>query len=311
MTIDPIVITGASGLIGSALVELLGREPNDGEPIELRGTSRDPEALRRSMPQLSASARWPLTSPAILRGAHAVVHLAGENVGNAPWTTERKRAIEASRIEGTRSLVQQLGKLEPSERPKVLVSMSAIGFYGETGERVVDESAPRGEGFLAELCERWENEAKEAVAHGLRVVTPRMGLVMSPKSGALGAQLPLYKLGLGGKLGSGQQYWPIIHLRDACELIRLSIDDERIEGPLNATAPYPVRQSEFAKTLGSVLHRPAFLPAPAFALKLALGDFSQELLESRNVVPAKALAMGFRFRFERLRPMLEDLLDRR
>jgi hypothetical protein len=306
MTIGPIVITGASGLIGSALVEQLA-----GEGLELRGTSRDPEALRRSMPQLSATARWTLTSPEVLAGAHAVVHLAGENVGNAPWTEARKRAIETSRIEGTRSLVMQMGKLEPAQRPKVLVSMSAIGFYGETGERVVDERAPRGEGFLAELCERWENEAMAARAHGLRVVTPRMGLVMSPKSGALGAQLPLYKFGLGGKLGSGQQYWPIIHLRDACELIRFAIDDERIEGPLNATAPYPVRQAEFAKTLGSVLHRPAFLPAPAFALKLALGDFSQELLESRNVVPAKAQELGFSFRFERLRPMLEDLLDRR
>lgn len=302
----PIVVTGASGLIGSALVALLA-----GEGLVLRGTSRDPEALRRSMPALKDTARWPLTSPSILEGAHAVVHLAGENVGNAPWTAERKRAIEASRIDGTRSLVMQIGKLEPSARPKVLVSMSAIGFYGETGEREVDEGAPRGEGFLAELCERWENEALEARAHGVRVVTPRMGLVMSKEGGALGAQLPLFKFGLGGKLGPGTQYWPVIHLRDACELIRFAIDHEEIAGPMNATAPHPVRQAEFAKTLGQVLHRPAFLPAPAFALKLALGDFSQELLESRNVVPKKALALGFAFRFERLRPMLEDLLDRR
>ncbi len=305
-TRGPIVITGASGLIGSALVALLTREG-----IEVRGTSRDPDALKRATAALADTARWPLTGPSILSGANAVVHLAGENVGNAPWTDARKRAIESSRIEGTRSLVLQIGKLAPSERPKVLVSMSAIGFYGETGEREVTESAPRGEGFLAELCERWENEALNARAHDVRVVTPRMGLVMSKEGGALGAQLPLFKFGLGGKLGSGQQYWPVIHLRDACELIRFAIDREDIEGPMNATAPHPVRQAEFAKTLGAVLHRPAFLPAPAFALKAALGDFSQELLESRNVVPKKALDAGYSFRFDALRPMLEDLLDRR
>lgn len=306
MTTGPIVVTGASGLIGRQLVRSL---VEDG--IEVRGTSRDAVALKSAMPMLRQTASWPLREGTILRGAHAVVHLAGENVGNAPWTAARKRAIEASRIDGTRGLVERIGLIAESERPKVLVSMSAIGFYGETGERETDETGPRGEGFLAELCERWEREAMRASEHGLRVVTPRLGLVMSTEGGALGKQLPLYKLGLGGKLGPGTQFWPVIHMEDVVRSIRFAIDTAEARGPINGTAPRPVRQEEFARTLASVLHRPAFIPAPAFAIKAALGDFSQELLESRRVVPRRLSELGFRFRFEELRPMLEDLLPRK
>lgn len=301
----PVVVTGASGLVGRALVKAL---VNDG--IEVRGTSRDAGALARSQPALRSTAAWPLTDPSILRNARAVVHLAGESVGNPPWSAAMKRAIESSRIDGTRSLVAAIGALPEAERPKVLVSASAIGFYGETGQRPTAEDGPKGTGFLSDLCAAWEAEALAAKQHGLRVVTPRLGLVMSVEGGALGKQLPIFKLGLGGKLGPGTQRWPVIHIDDVVGLLRFSIDDERVEGALNVTAPRPVEQKEFADVLGKILHRPTFLPAPAFAIKAALGEFSAELLESHDVVPTRALALGYAFRFPELEPMLRDLLKR-
>lgn len=300
----PVVVTGASGLVGRALVLALSAAK-----IEVRGTSRDPNALARSLPALRSTAAWPLADPSILRGAHAVVHLAGENVGNLPWTEARKKAISSSRVDGTRSLVDAIGRVPESERPKVLVSASAIGFYGET-RGPTSEKGPKGEGFLADVCEQWENEAKRARELGLRVVTPRLGLVMSPEGGALGKQLPLFRMGLGGKLGPGTQRWPVIHIDDVVGLLRFAIDDARVEGAINLTGPHPVQQKEFADVLGKVMHRPTFLPAPAFAIKAALGEFAGELLESHDVVPERALELGYAFRFPELEPMLRDLTRR-
>lgn len=298
-----VVVTGASGLVGRALSRSLSRAGH-----EVRGTSRDPGMLK-SDPSIAAAYRWPLDGPAAFDGARAVFHLAGENVGNAPWTAARKRAIEASRIEGTRQLVEAIAALPPERRPAVLVSASAVGYYGET-DRAAGEDAPAGSGFLADLCVRWEAEAKKAEALGVRVVTPRLGIVLSREGGALGKMLPLFRFGLGGKLGSGRQKWPLVHVDDVVGLLRFAMDDERVTGPLNVVMPRPAEQAEFARVLGRVLRRPSFVPAPAFAIKTALGEFSAELLETRSVVPTKALALGFRFVFGELEPALRDLAGR-
>jgi uncharacterized protein (TIGR01777 family) len=298
-----VLVTGASGLIGRAVARALFQAGH-----EVRGTSRDPGMLK-SDPSLAATFRWPLEGAAAIDGARAVFHFVGENVGNAPWSAARKKAIESSRIDGTRQLVEAIGSLSPERRPAVLVSASAVGYYGET-TRDVAEDAPHGSGFLAELCARWEAEAQKAEAHGVRVVTPRLGIVLSRQGGALEKIVPLFRFGLGGKLGSGQQKWPVVHLDDVVGLLRLAMDDERVRGPLNVSMPRPVAQADFARTLGAVLHRPAFLPAPAFALKAALGEFSAELLETRSVVPEKALALGYRFVFPELEPALRDLVGR-
>lgn len=298
-----VVVTGASGLVGRALSRSLSRAGH-----EVRGTSRDPGMLK-SDPSIAAAYRWPLDGPAALDGARAVFHLAGENVGNAPWTAARKRAIEASRIEGTRQLVEAIAALPPERRPAVLVSASAVGYYGQT-DRDAGEDAPAGSGFLADLCVRWEAEAKKAEALGVRVVTPRLGIVLSREGGALGKMLPLFRFGLGGKLGSGRQKWPLVHVDDVVGLLRFAMDDERVTGPLNVVMPRPAEQAEFARVLGRVLRRPSFVPAPAFAIKTALGEFSAELLETRSVVPTKALALGFRFVFGELEPALRDLAGR-
>lgn len=298
-----LAITGASGLVGRALARSLARDQH-----VVRGTSRDPGMLK-SDPSIAEAHRWPLETPAALDGARAVFHLAGENVGNAPWTAARKRAIEESRILGTRQLVEAIAALPTERRPAVLVSASAVGYYGET-ERDAGEDAPHGSGFLAELCVRWEAEAMKAEALGVRVVTPRLGIVLSPAGGALQKMLPMFRMGLGGKLGSGRQKWPLIHLSDAVGLLRFAMDDERVRGPINVVMPRPVEQAEFARVLGRVLHRPTFLPAPAFAIKAALGEFSAELLETRAVVPTKAQALGYRYAFGELEPALRDLCDR-
>jgi hypothetical protein len=298
-----VLVTGASGLVGRALARALSRDGH-----EVRGTSRDPGTLK-SDPSIAQTFRWPLDGSDALDGVRAVFHLAGENVGNAPWTAARKRAIEASRLDGTRQLVEAIGALPPERRPAVLVSASAVGFYGQTEEDAGEDAAP-GTGFLAELCVRWEAEAKQAEALGVRVVTPRLGIVLSRDGGALKKMLPMFQLGLGGKLGSGRQKWPLVHLTDVVGLLRFAMDDERVKGPLNVVMPRPVEQVEFARVLAAVLRRPAFVPAPAFAIKAALGEFSAELLETRSVVPAKALALGYRFAFPELEPALRDLVGR-
>jgi uncharacterized protein (TIGR01777 family) len=298
-----VLVTGASGLIGRAVSRALSQAGH-----EVRGTSRDPGMLK-SDPSLAATFRWPLDGTSAVGGARAVFHFVGENVGNAPWSAARKRAIESSRIDGTRQLVEAIGRLPAERRPSVLVSASAVGYYGETSHDV-GEDAPHGSGFLAELCARWEAEAQKAEVHGVRVVTPRIGIVLSPRGGALEKLLPMFRFGLGGTLGSGQQKWPLVHLDDVVGLLRLAMDDERVRGPLNVSMPRPVAQAEFARTLAAVLRRPAFLPAPAFALKAALGEFSAELLETRSVVPEKALGLGYRFAFPELEPALRDLVGR-
>lgn len=301
-----VVITGVTGLVGKGLARALGERG-----AEVRGYSRDPRSAVRDVSGLTSAAPWTADGPldaGPLVGAHAVVHLAGESVGNARWTPARKRAIESSRVLGTRRLVEAILSVAPAVRPRVLVSASAIGFYGDTGQREVDEESAKGEGFLADVCERWEAEARAAEALGVRVVIVRIGLVLGRSGGALGKLAPFYRAGLGGRMGPGTQWWPWIHLADVVGLVRLAIEDERIRGVLGASSPGLVQQHEFSRVLARVVQRPAFLPAPSFALRAALGEFAEELLGSRRVLPRRALALGYRFQFAELEPALRDLL---
>jgi uncharacterized protein len=279
-----ILVTGATGVVGTELVRTLAARGD-----RVRAISRDPAAAREKLPQLAAA--YFADDAAAYEGLDGVVNLAGETVAGR-WTSSKKRAIEESRVEGTRRLVERLRAA--ARPPSVLVSASAIGFYGDTGERQVTEEDRAGDDFLARVCLGWEREAQRA-GEGMRVVRVRIGLVMAKEGGALKEMLPIFKLGAGGPLGSGQQWWPWIDREDLVGLILFALDDARVVGALNGVAPNALRQIDFARALGRALHRPAFVPAPAFAIRAALGEFSAELLTSRRVLPAKAQELGYRF----------------
>ena len=234
--------------------------------------------------------------PLDFSGLDAVVNLAGEPIVGL-WTKSKKNEILRSRVDTTRHVVESL---RPGG-PRVLLNASAIGFYGDTGESEVAESSPAGSGFLAEVCQAWEAAAKPAENLGVRTVLLRIGFVTGP-GGAMRLIAPIFKLGLGGKLGSGRQWMSCIHVDDVAAMILWALENQAVSGPLNAVNPTPVRNSEFTQILARVLHRPAFLPSPAFALRLALGELSHLMLDSACVLPAKALALGYRHRH----PTLED-----
>ncbi len=298
-----VLVTGATGFVGRRLCEVLHQEGH-----EVTALSRDPASARRKVPALQNAFAWdPETGPPppeVFAAVAAVVNLAGESVVGR-WTESKQQAIRNSRVVGTRHLVR--GIAAASTRPRALISASAIGFYGDRGdEELTEESAP-GQDFLARTCQEWEQEAQRAADLGVRVVTPRIGIVLGPGGGALDAMLLPFKLGAGGPLGSGRQWWSWVHRDDLIKLISFALDSN-CEGALNATAPHPVRQKDFAKVLGRVLHRPAFLPAPAFALKIVLGGFSTELLSSKRVHPRKTQDAGFLFRFPELYDALADAL---
>lgn len=293
-------ITGATGLVGTRLADVVRRAGHS-----VVHYTRDPKRLAARLPAGDEARPWPLSGPDDVR-VDALVNLVGESVAGR-WSAAKKAAILASRVDGTRALVDQIAALPPESRPKVLVSASAIGFYGETGARRITEDSPAGTDFLADVCVKWEAEAERASALGVRVVRLRIGLVMAAGGGALLPMLPLFKLGLGGALGSGDQYWAWVHIDDVVGLIRHAIEHDDVRGALNATAPEPVTQRAFARELASALHRPAFLPAPAFALRTVLGEFSAEVLGSHRVVPERTLASGYRFAFDDLGACLRDV----
>lgn len=228
-----------------------------------------------------------------LAGTEAVIHLAGAGVGDHRWTDAYKREILTSRVDGTTTIAKAMAALDP--KPRVLVSASAIGWYGDTGDRAVDETAPAGTGFLADVVRAWEAAAAPAAVAGIRVVHPRTGLVVSSKGGAWARMFPLFKAGLGGKLGNGQQYWSWISLRDEVQALRTLMEDASYSGPVNLTGPTPVTNAAVTATMGRVLGRPTILPAPAFALKIALGEFSTEVLGSTRVLPAVLESREFPF----------------
>lgn len=278
-----VAVTGASGLIGSALVPAL------------RARGHEVIRLVRRAPSAPDEVRWDPAAGTVdlagLQGIDAVVHLAGAGVGDKRWTEAYKKEILDSRVQGTTTIAQAMASLDP--RPSVLVCGSAIGYYGDTGDREVTEKSPQGAGFLADVVAAWEASAQPAVDAGIRVPFARTGLVVSSKGGAWKRLLPIFKLGVGGKVGSGKQYWSFISLRDEVAALIALLEDERYRGPVNLTAPHPVTNSEVTAAMGRVLGRPTVLPVPAFAIKAALGEFSQDVLGSQRVLPQVLEGDGF------------------
>lgn len=290
-------ITGATGLVGRRLTSRLLEEGRDVLAFSRRPTPSTQRGVR--------TRGWPPRPDDL--ALDGVVHLLGEPVAGR-WTDRKKAAIRDSRIEGTRLLVDAIAALPSSKRPRVLVSASAIGYYGERGDETLDEESSPGSDFLAEVCIGWEREARRAEELGTRVVRLRIGLVMSAEGGALERMLLPFRLGAGGRLGSGRQWWSWIGIDDLVGLIHFALDESKVRGPLNAVSPRPVQQKDFAATLGRLVRRPALVPTPAFALRLALGEFAYELVASRRVVPRATLDAGFRFRHEDLAACLSETL---
>jgi uncharacterized protein (TIGR01777 family) len=290
---DPrtVLVSGATGLVGSHLVPALL-----GEGRSVRVLSRDPGQLGAALSGVVAFSwdgrHWPAEPLAEL---DAVVHLAGEPVFGGPLTAARRARIRDSRVASTTALVEALGALGPQARPRTLVCASAVGFYGSRGDDLLDESASAGSGFLADVCTDWEAAASPAIGLGLRVVNLRIGIVLARDGGALPKMSIPFRVGLGGPLGDGKQWVPWIHIDDLVRLTQQAIADPKLTGPVNAVAPDPVRNDVLTQAIAHQLHRPAFLRAPAFALKLVLGEISGELLGSRRCIPRKAEAAGFRF----------------
>jgi len=295
-----VTITGGTGLVGRRLAAGLLR---DGHGVHLVGRSP-----RTGVDPRVGLSLWDTEKggppPECLGEADAVVHLAGESLSQR-WTPESKRRMRDSRVTGTAQLVEALGKL--SERPRVLVSASAIGFYGSRGDEILEETSGVGEGFLAELCRDWETAADGAAGLGIRVVKLRTGIVLSA-GGTLARMLPPFKLGLGGRLGSGRQWMSWIHIDDEVGLIRFALENPSVEGPCNSIAPNPVRNADFTRTLARLLRRPALFTVPERAMKIIFGEMAELLFASQRVVPKAAEAAGFRFNFPDLGPALKNVL---
>ncbi|MER5812061.1 TIGR01777 family oxidoreductase [Streptomyces sp. NPDC002033] len=282
-----IALTGSSGLIGKALVRSLHADGH----TTVRFVRREPAA--------PDEARWDpragYLDPAGLEGCDAVVHLAGAGVGDHRWTAAYKKEIRDSRILGTAAVARAVAALDVP--PAVLVCGSAIGYYGDTGDRPVDESAPAGRGFLPSVCVDWEAAAAPARAAGIRTVSARTGLVVAADGGAWGKLFPIFRAGLGGRLGNGRQYWSYISLHDEVAALRHIIDTPSLTGPVNLTAPEPLTNREVTAAMGRVLHRPTVCAVPAPAMRLALGEFAGDVLGSQRVLPARLLESGFAFRY--------------
>lgn len=302
-----VTITGATGLVGRATVRRLRA---DGAEVTV--LSRDPRrALASFGDQVVHAFAWdPLREPApaeALAGRDAVVHLAGENVAQR-WSAQAKRAILDSRVRGTAHLIDGLGAVATAERPRVLVSSSAIGYYGPHGPEPLDEEAPPGGDFLAGVCVAWEAAAQRASELGLRVVQVRTGVVLDRRGGALAKMLTPFRLGIGGPVAGGAQYISWIHRDDLLGIMLAALRQESWTGPVNATAPEPLTNREFSRVLGRVLHRPALLPVPGFALHALYGEMAEIVTTGARVMPAKPLMLGYRFEHPELEAALRDAL---
>lgn len=314
-----VTVTGATGLIGTRLLaELRARSMevtvlsrNRGRARAVLGDATQPIGVLDGPPPTVEIARWdPLKEPAptsALEGRNAVVHLAGENIAQR-WSPRAKSAIRESRTIGTNHLVQGIEACSPQTRPSVLLSSSAIGYYGPHGDEPIDEETPAGSDFLAETCALWEREANEAEKLGVRVVNLRTGVVLDPAGGALGKMLTPFKLGVGGPVGGGAQYISWIHPDDLIGIAITALEDEHWKGPVNATAPAPQRNRAFSKLLGRTLHRPALIPVPRLLLRAMYGEMSEIVTTGARVLPAQALMLGYRFRYPDLEGALGAVL---
>jgi len=305
MTHRLVLLSGGTGLIGGRVCsDLLERG------TAVRVLTRNVGSVEsRSDGSLSAI-RWngselPVGS---LSDCSAIVHLAGEPVFGGRLTPKRRILIRDSRVASTRAMVEAIAQQPTDRRPAVLVCASAVGYYGDRGDEELTEDSPPGRGFLADVCREWEEVAVTAEAHGVRVVRLRIGIVLSADGGALSQMALPFRFGFGGRIGSGRQWFPWIHIDDIAALIGRALDDEGYTGAVNATAPNPVRNNELTRTLGRVLNRPTLLPVPAAVLQLALGELAGELLGSRRVVPAVALARHFEFRYPEIEAALAQAL---
>jgi uncharacterized protein (TIGR01777 family) len=328
-----IAITGATGLIGPRVVAAL-RKRGDSVTVLSRDPSRASELLEKSTRLAGAPGKttdepddtagthgettgaldaqgWePTREPApaqALAGRDAVVHLAGENIAQR-WSDAAKQAIRDSRVTGTRQLVRGIAELAEAERPQVLVSGSAIGYYGAHGDEPIDEDAPAGSDFLAQTCQAWEVEADAAAERGVRVAKVRTGVVLDRDGGALAKMLPPFKLGVGGPVAGGRQYISWIHPDDLVGIVLAAIDGQQWQGAINATAPEPQRNGDFSKALGRALNRPSFLPVPRAALGLMYGEMAEIVTTGARVLPAKALVLGYEFRYPKLDAALRAAL---
>jgi uncharacterized protein len=293
-----IVIGGSSGFIGTALV------------AGLRAAGHEVVRLVRREPTRPDEVAWRPNQegldPKVLNDAHAAINLAGVGVGDHRWTVEFKKLIRSSRVNTTQAIA--VAAAQAARPPRVLINSSGVHFYGDTGDDEVDESAPPGTGFLADLCQDWEAAASPAEEVGIRVVHLRTGLILG-RGGLLGTLLPLFRFGLGGRLGNGRQWMPCMSLQDAVGAIECAIEAEQVVGPVNLVGPVPVRNTEFTATLGRVLRRPAFFRIPGWAMRLAVGEYADQALTSVRAVPGTLLATGYRFRHPDLESALRWAVD--
>jgi uncharacterized protein (TIGR01777 family) len=294
-----IVVTGSSGLIGSALVRTL------------RADGHDVRRLVRHEPQAADESQWDPSARQLddsaLDGIEAVVHLAGVGVADKRWSASHKRAILDSRVDGTTTIAEAVAR--NSDHVRVLLSASAVGWYGDRGDELLDEAGPAGTGFLADVVQQWEAATAAASDAGVRVITMRTGIVLSADGGALAKVLPLFKLGVGGKLGSGRQWTPWIAMSDELAAIRFLLTHDEVSGPVNLSAPEPVRNTDYTAAIGRALHRPTVAAVPRFALRIALADFADEgALVSQRVVPRKLLDAGFEFSYRDIDAALQAIL---
>ena len=291
-----IAITGASGFVGG--------------PLRAALRERDHVVVAARRTDAPAKLKWSVEEgfvpPDALSGYGAVVHLAGESIAGGRWTDERKAAILGSRVDGTRRVVEALAAADP--RPSTLVCASGIGYYGDTGDTVVDETAPAGSDFTAQVAAAWEKEAEAASELGVRVVRMRLGMVLGRAGGALAKMLPAFRLGFGGRLGSGEQYVPWIHLDDTVAAFVHAVESSELVGPVNVVAPNPVPNTEFVHAIGRAVRRPTIIPAPKFALRAVFGEMADLLLTGQRAEPKRLQEAGFAFDFANLGQALSDLL---
>lgn len=293
------MIIGGTGFVGRHLAKRLDR------PVVV---GRNADKIKQRLGDVEARPWNPdAIDPSLFHGVDTVFHLAGESIFNGRWTPERKERIRTSRVDLTRRLVAAMGKCET--RPKTLICASAIGYYGSRGNAVLNEDSTPGLDFLAQVCVDWEKAAMRASEYGLRVASLRNGLVLGKGGGALAQMLPIFRKGLGGRLGEGRQFMSWIHIDDLTSIMLHVAKDESLSGPINAVAPKSVTNAKFTRTLGRVLKRPAFFHVPGFVLRLALGEFATAPLSSQRVIPEKLHRAGFEFAYPELKEALENLLD--